>query len=53
MSDYVTAKAGQAAYVARMREQGRKSFLDGPPKRAGNLRIQFPIRPGAFQHSGE
>jgi peptidoglycan L-alanyl-D-glutamate endopeptidase CwlK len=30
MSDYATAKAGQAAYVARMKEQGRKPFLDGP-----------------------
>lgn len=30
MSDYATAKAGQAAYAARMREQGRKPFLDGP-----------------------
>jgi peptidoglycan L-alanyl-D-glutamate endopeptidase CwlK len=30
MTDYATAKAGQAAYVARMREQGRKPFLDGP-----------------------
>lgn len=30
MSDYPNAKAGQAAYVARMREQGRKPFLDGP-----------------------
>ena len=30
MSDYANAKAGQAAYVARMREQRRKPFLDGP-----------------------
>ena len=30
MAEYATAKAGQAAYVARMREQGRKPFLDGP-----------------------
>lgn len=30
MGDYANAKAGQAAYVARMREQGRKPFLDGP-----------------------
>ena len=30
MSDYANAKAGQAAYVARMKEQGRKPFLDGP-----------------------
>jgi peptidoglycan L-alanyl-D-glutamate endopeptidase CwlK len=30
MADYATAKAGQAAYVARMKEQGRKPFLDGP-----------------------
>lgn len=30
MADYANAKAGQAAYVARMREQGRKPFLDGP-----------------------
>lgn len=30
MQDYANAKAGQAAYVARMREQGRKPFLDGP-----------------------
>ena len=30
MSDYATAKAGQAAYVARMREEKRKPFLDGP-----------------------
>ena len=30
MSDYANAKAGQAAYAARMREQGRKPFLDGP-----------------------
>jgi peptidoglycan L-alanyl-D-glutamate endopeptidase CwlK len=30
MSDYANAKAGQAAYAARMKEQGRKPFLDGP-----------------------
>ena len=30
MADYANAKAGQAAYAARMREQGRKPFLDGP-----------------------
>ena len=30
MAEYATALAGQAAYVARMREQGRKPFLDGP-----------------------
>jgi peptidoglycan L-alanyl-D-glutamate endopeptidase CwlK len=30
MGDYANAKVGQAAYVARMREQGRKPFLDGP-----------------------
>lgn len=30
MGDYANAKAGQAAYVARMKEQGRKPFLDGP-----------------------
>ena len=30
MSDYANAKAGQAAYRERMREQGRKPFLDGP-----------------------
>jgi peptidoglycan L-alanyl-D-glutamate endopeptidase CwlK len=30
MSVYANAKVGQAAYVARMREQGRKPFLDGP-----------------------
>lgn len=30
MQDYPNAKGGQAAYVARMREQGRKPFLDGP-----------------------
>jgi len=30
MSDYANAKAGQAAYRERMREQGRKAFLDGP-----------------------
>ena len=30
MAEYATAKAGQAAYVARMREQDRKPFLDGP-----------------------
>ena len=30
MAEYTTAKAGQSAYVARMREQDRKPFLDGP-----------------------
>ena len=30
MQDYATAKAGQAAYVAGMREERRKPFLDGP-----------------------
>jgi peptidoglycan L-alanyl-D-glutamate endopeptidase CwlK len=30
MRDYANAKAGRAAYEARMREQGRKPFLDGP-----------------------
>ena len=30
MGDYANSKAGQAAYVSRMREQGRKPFLDGP-----------------------
>ena len=30
MGDYASAKAGQAVYVARMREQGREPFLDGP-----------------------
>ncbi len=30
MGDYANSKVGQAAYVARMREQGRKPFLDGP-----------------------
>lgn len=30
MSDYATAKAGQAAYVARVKAQGSKPFLDGP-----------------------
>ena len=30
MAEYATAKAGQAAYVARAKEAGRKPFLDGP-----------------------
>ena len=30
MAEYATAKAGQAAYVARVKESGRKPFLDGP-----------------------
>jgi peptidoglycan L-alanyl-D-glutamate endopeptidase CwlK len=30
MAEYATAKAGQAAYVARVKEAGRKPFLDGP-----------------------
>ena len=30
MAQYATAKAGQAAYVARVKEAGRKPFLDGP-----------------------
>ena len=30
MGDYANAKTGRAAYEARMREQGRKPFLDGP-----------------------
>jgi len=30
MGDYANAKAGQAAYAARMKEQSRKPFLDGP-----------------------
>lgn len=30
MGDYANAKAGQAAYVARMKEAGRRPFLDGP-----------------------
>jgi len=30
MADYANANAGQAAYVARMKEAGRKPFLDGP-----------------------
>lgn len=30
MADYDNAKAGQAAYIARMKEAGRKPFLDGP-----------------------
>ena len=30
MSDYATAKEGQARYAARMRDTGRKPFLDGP-----------------------
>ena len=30
MAEYTTAKAGQAAYVARVKDAGRKPFLDGP-----------------------
>lgn len=30
MAEYATAKAGQAAYVARVKKAGRKPFLDGP-----------------------
>ena len=30
MAEYDTSKAGQAAYVARVKEAGRKPFLDGP-----------------------
>ena len=30
MAEYATAKAGQAAYVARVKEARRKPFLDGP-----------------------
>ena len=30
MAEYATARAGQAAYVARVKEAGRKPFLDGP-----------------------
>ena len=30
MAEYATAKAGQAAYLARAKEAGRKPFLDGP-----------------------
>ena len=30
MAEYATAKVGQAAYVARVKESGRKPFLDGP-----------------------
>ena len=30
MAEYATAKAGQAAYVARVKDAGRKPFLDGP-----------------------
>lgn len=30
MQDYANAKAGQAAYVARMKEAGKRPFLDGP-----------------------
>ena len=30
MAEYATAKAGQAAYLARVKEAGRKPFLDGP-----------------------
>ena len=30
MAEYTTAKAGQAAYVARVKEAGKRPFLDGP-----------------------
>jgi peptidoglycan L-alanyl-D-glutamate endopeptidase CwlK len=30
MAQYATAKAGQAAYVARVKEAGKRPFLDGP-----------------------
>ena len=40
MSDYANSKVGQAAYVARMREQGRKPFLDGPHFEL--FRAQYP-----------
>ena len=30
MAEYATAKAGQAAYVARVKEAGKRPFLDGP-----------------------
>lgn len=30
MQDYANAKTGQAAYVARMKEAGKRPFLDGP-----------------------
>jgi peptidoglycan L-alanyl-D-glutamate endopeptidase CwlK len=30
MTDYTTAKAGQDRYVARVRAQGQRPFLDGP-----------------------
>jgi peptidoglycan L-alanyl-D-glutamate endopeptidase CwlK len=30
MAEYATAKDGQAAYVARVKEAGKRPFLDGP-----------------------
>ena len=30
MAEYATAKAGQSAYVARVKEAGKRPFLDGP-----------------------
>ena len=30
MGDYASAKAGRAAYEARMKEAGKRPFLDGP-----------------------